>query len=418
MDVPLRRILALSAMLALCGCSGAAQRSPVDEQKNAMTGGDGGGQQDRYCSYLSRRLAAASGSSKMTRTLASIYQRRCQGAETGGQGDRTPGGRYSGPCLQYVSQMAAGAGIPEVVLAAVVHYESRDRPGAVSRANCKGCGQLSRAVLKMYSITDPFDPRQNMRGTAAYLAYLHRKFDGVWARAIAAYNTGAGRIGRTGDLGADIPNRRYVCEVYRRIPGWKARWVERKLGCRLSPMVIGGAVARRASRAPAGSAPAAAPAPATITGTTGHPVLSQRWVHPLKAALYPTRPGAKFGARRLRSGKAKRRCRGGHCGVDIGEMNQRVYAILDGRVIKAARYDARYSGKHVVIAHGPDQSVYCHLDRLAPGLRKGQRVKAGQHIGWVGRTGIKYSGAHLHLNVLVGKVHVDPEPMLRRARLE
>ncbi len=373
-------------------------------------------EENQYCNYLSRRLASSSGTARMQRTLESIYDRRCAGHSATMPRTASSSGSYQGQCLQFVDEMARESGVPGVVIAAVVHYESRDRPRARSRADCKGCGQLSAPVLDMYKIVDPYDPRENMRGTAAYLKYLHGRFDRVWARAIAAYNTGAGRIGRTGSLRRDIPNKRYVCEVYRRIPGWKARSVERKLGCRLAYMELRKGRAAEPDMVASSSVRPAPPRSATPTDSA-HPVLSEQWVHPLKAPLYPAKPSAKFGASRSRGGKKKARCRGGHCGIDIGEKGQAVYAILDGRVIKAARYNARYSGKHLVLGHGPDQSVYCHLDRLAPGLKKGDRIKAGQLIGWVGRTGIRYSKAHLHLNILVGKTHVDPEPMLRAARI-
>lgn len=405
----------ISVMLVLTGCSGISKANTLDETAHTLNGHEPAGDKNRYCTYLSRRLASGAATNKMTRTLESIYERRCLGHAPAGNQTAASSGAYQGLCLQFVDEVARKSDVPDVVIAAVVHYESRDRPRAKSSANCMGCGQLSRPVIDMYKIADPYDPRENMRGTAAYLKHLHLKFHGVWARAIAAYNTGAGRIGRSGDLSRDIPNKRYVCEVYRRIPGWKARSVEGKLGCKLAYIELRNRVpGKQRNLAPDRKDP---PRPRSTTHLDPtHPVLSQQWVHPLKSTEIPTKPSAKFGARRTRAGKRKDRCRGGHCGIDIGRKGQPVYAILDGRVVKAARYNASYSGKHMVLGHGPDQSVYCHLSRLAPGLNKGDEIKAGQLIGWVGRTGIRYSKAHLHLNVLAGKVHVDPEPMLRRAR--
>lgn len=147
------------------------------------------------------------------------------------------------------------------------------------------------------------------------------------------------------------------------------------------------------------------------------PLSSRRWFHPLGQAIFPESPGSKHGVRRGRRKKAPG-CGKGHCGVDLyAPIGTPVYAIASGRLLVAQSTSVSFSGKFVAIEHGPDRSIYCHLQRVAPGLRKGQPVGVGQLIGWVGRTGMKYSGAHLHLNVRYNGRYINSEPKLRQASL-
>ncbi len=66
-------------------------------------------------------------------------------------------------------------------------------------------------------------------------------------------------------------------------------------------------------------------------------------------------------------------------------------------------------GLFVMIRHkGGLVSAYMHLSDYL--IKTGDRVKAGQLIGHVGKTGIKQSGAHLHFELRHGGKHIDPLP--------
>ena len=79
--------------------------------------------------------------------------------------------------------------------------------------------------------------------------------------------------------------------------------------------------------------------------------------------------------------------------------------------IKSKRLGA--GGLYVMIRHaGGLRSAYMHLSRYR--VRAGQRVKAGQIIGAVGRSGIKISSAHLHFELRdKHSKHLDPVPAMR-----
>lgn len=65
-------------------------------------------------------------------------------------------------------------------------------------------------------------------------------------------------------------------------------------------------------------------------------------------------------------------------------------------------------GNTVVIEHGGKYStLYAHLSRFTRGLKKGNRVKQGQTIAYVGQTGLA-TGPHLHYEFRIGGVHANP----------
>ena len=94
-----------------------------------------------------------------------------------------------------------------------------------------------------------------------------------------------------------------------------------------------------------------------------------------------------------------------HRGVDYAaNRGTPVMAAGDGKVIRA-RYD-KYNGHHVFIQHGEKYvTKYLHFSKRA--VKKGQTVKQGQVIGYVGSTGLA-AGPHLHYEFLVDGVHRNP----------
>jgi murein DD-endopeptidase MepM/ murein hydrolase activator NlpD len=69
----------------------------------------------------------------------------------------------------------------------------------------------------------------------------------------------------------------------------------------------------------------------------------------------------------------------------------------------------RLEGIQVILDHGNSvQTVYAHLDQVAPGVVTGARVRAGQVIGSVGVTGTQGEsrpgtvGPHLHFEIWLG----------------
>lgn len=98
-----------------------------------------------------------------------------------------------------------------------------------------------------------------------------------------------------------------------------------------------------------------------------------------------------------------------HKGLDfMGERGIPIYATGDGEVVLAQMTYGGF-GNLVVIDHGYGYKTrYAHLNRIQPfNVKKGDKVKRGQVIGFMGSTG-RSAGLHLHYEVLKDNVQVNP----------
>lgn len=95
-----------------------------------------------------------------------------------------------------------------------------------------------------------------------------------------------------------------------------------------------------------------------------------------------------------------------HPGLDFSApQGTPIYATAEGTVQTAGNLGNGY-GNHIVIQHGYSYStLYGHMSRIK--AKRGQRVKRGEVIGYVGNTG-KSTGSHLHYEVLKGRKRLDP----------
>ena len=97
-----------------------------------------------------------------------------------------------------------------------------------------------------------------------------------------------------------------------------------------------------------------------------------------------------------------------HHGIDIdgfGRYGATISAAASGTVVLAAYQDYGY-GNYVIIQHADGSStLYGHLSEIW--VSQGQYVSQGQGIGALGSTGYS-TGPHLHFEVHIGGVAVDP----------
>ncbi|MGD0294017.1 MAG: M23 family metallopeptidase [Terracidiphilus sp.] len=100
-----------------------------------------------------------------------------------------------------------------------------------------------------------------------------------------------------------------------------------------------------------------------------------------------------------------------HAGIDIdAPIGTPVRATGDGDVTVAETQTTGY-GRQIMLDHGHDVlTLYGHLSAIA--VVAGQHVIRGQVIGYVGRSG-RATGPHLHYEVRVHKVAVNPHKYLR-----
>jgi len=96
-----------------------------------------------------------------------------------------------------------------------------------------------------------------------------------------------------------------------------------------------------------------------------------------------------------------------HKGVDYAAATGTpIMAAGDGKVI--FRGSKGGYGSTIIIQHGSQYStLYAHMHKYANRTQKGARVKQGQIIGYIGKSGLA-TGPHLHYEFLVNGVHRNP----------
>jgi murein DD-endopeptidase MepM/ murein hydrolase activator NlpD len=121
-------------------------------------------------------------------------------------------------------------------------------------------------------------------------------------------------------------------------------------------------------------------------------------VEPVFAECYSSR----FGSRRSYNGSEYIYF---HTGLDYcGQVGDPIYATAAGVVVFTGLLTVR--GNATMIDHGHGVfSAYMHQSEIL--VNVGDRVEQGQLIGRVGNTG-RVEGPHLHFEILVGGVQVDP----------
>lgn len=95
-----------------------------------------------------------------------------------------------------------------------------------------------------------------------------------------------------------------------------------------------------------------------------------------------------------------------HLGTDFAAPHgTKIRSVGEGTVTEA-RY-SKYNGNYVKIKHNGNYSTqYLHMSKIARGIRPGVKVKKGQNIGFVGKTGLA-RGNHLCFRFWKNGVQVD-----------
>ncbi|SCF33727.1 M23 family metallopeptidase [Micromonospora mirobrigensis] len=180
----------------------------------------------------------------------------------------------------------------------------------------------------------------------------------------------------------------------------------------LGPVLAGGcAVADRPTAAPATGGWVAP----TGMATAGQPAPT---ASPVKPSARPT-PSAspsprRTDARRVFPVRAENvdyhPTHSGYPGTDIfADCGEPFVAVTDGQVLEVSRVDrysrsgpqGPYNGGLSVSLLGEDGVRYygSHLSRIADGVEAGARVRAGQQLGRVGRTGNANNVCHVHFGL-------------------
>ena len=121
-----------------------------------------------------------------------------------------------------IRRAAQRYGLPEALVAAVIHTESHFQPDVVSPRGAQGLMQIMpdtrRELERELGPIDPFDPEANVM---AGCAYLRRQFDRFRSPelALAAYNAGPGAVLKYGGVPPFGETQAFVRRVLERAGG-------------------------------------------------------------------------------------------------------------------------------------------------------------------------------------------------------
>ncbi len=96
---------------------------------------------------------------------------------------------------------------------AVIQVESAWNPRARSNKGALGLMQLMPATATRFGVSDPFDPKQNIRAGARYLRILLDQFKQNLTHALAAYNAGEGAVIAHGGVPPYQETRNYIVRI-------------------------------------------------------------------------------------------------------------------------------------------------------------------------------------------------------------
>ncbi len=116
------------------------------------------------------------------------------------------------PFQDAIDAAAVAHGLDPKLLHALVITESAYRADARSPVGAGGLTQLMPGTALELGVRDRFDPIENLRGGADYLARQILRF-GDLRLALAAYNSGPGRVARLGRIPDIAETQAYVVSV-------------------------------------------------------------------------------------------------------------------------------------------------------------------------------------------------------------
>lgn len=149
-----------------------------------------------------------------SRAGGDLFGRAVAGPAPEGGGDevlpRLPD--LSQPYRDAIARAAERHGLDEKLLHALVIVESAYRPDAVSPAGAAGLTQLMPGTALDLGVRNRFDVEENLFAGADYLARQLLRF-GDLRLALAAYNSGPGRVARLGRIPDIEETRHYIVSV-------------------------------------------------------------------------------------------------------------------------------------------------------------------------------------------------------------
>ena len=116
----------------------------------------------------------------------------------------------------YINASAQRHGVDPGLMKAMMHTESAFNPNARSPVGAQGLMQLMPATARRFKVSNPWNPADNIEGSAKYVAWLMRRFNNNVEFAVAGYNAGEGNVDKYNGIPPFKETRNYVKSVMSR----------------------------------------------------------------------------------------------------------------------------------------------------------------------------------------------------------
>jgi soluble lytic murein transglycosylase-like protein len=166
-------------------------------------------------STSAEQTTSSSSSSSEEATRAARARQRAEQARQKARQSGELDNRNIGRTAAYddlIQEAAEAYDVPFPFIKAVIRVESNFRRFATSHAGAMGLMQLMPATAESLSVTDPFDPRQNVYGGTKLLRQLIDRYNGDINLVLSAYNAGGAAVAQYDGI-PYAQTREYVASV-------------------------------------------------------------------------------------------------------------------------------------------------------------------------------------------------------------
>jgi soluble lytic murein transglycosylase-like protein len=118
-----------------------------------------------------------------------------------------------GPYGNLIRAAAAKHGVDEKLITHLIAAESNFNPRAASHKQALGLMQLLPTTAAKYSVSNIFDPAENIEAGTHYLKDLLAHYNGNTSLALAAYNAGPQMVSRYGGVPPFPETQKYVQKI-------------------------------------------------------------------------------------------------------------------------------------------------------------------------------------------------------------
>ncbi len=159
-------------------------------------------------------VSARDAAAEVAGYIASRPRGRSQAAANPNYAAMARGYRVSSAQIdEAIEQAARKHNVDPNLVRAIIKVESNFNPRAVSNKGAMGLMQLMPDTARSLSVSNPFDPQQNVDAGVRHLKHLLSDYHGDVALSLAAYNAGEGAVARNRGVPPYPETRNYVKKI-------------------------------------------------------------------------------------------------------------------------------------------------------------------------------------------------------------